>query len=275
MVRMNRGRKCMKYSLLLWIISIVVLPSVQAQPTFSAFPSIAEPTETTEIRGNPVTMIQRAIDAWSEVYDGQLKIHQVEQLGSGPIKELWANISLTKPTDSKLNQPLSFLLNFYSRQIDSLTQDNPPEKLYFASKNSNNRLPKIYTYTPEMNSVVIEWLTEDAPLPDFLKLAGILSIDVDKIKAQAYLDDELFEEYINGISAVRIRLQPRSEMKEVEPDRYLWLDRNSYFPLRFAIEDDIHFVIDFSDYKINQNIDPKSILPKVPANTTINDLTQF
>lgn len=266
----------MKFTLIALLIFVFTNPlSCFTQPDAAAFPSIAPPTGTTEIpRGNPFEMIERAVKAWEDVYDCRIQLHQVEKMQDKPITELWAYVTLTKSNSQNANLPSSFLLEFFAQPSSFSINGMTPEIVFYAATLSGNVTPKLFTYSPNKKTVQIEWLDEDSPLPDFLKLAGFLKLDVQEIRERAFLEDEIFEEYINGIPTIRVRLKPRTSRQNLEPDRYLWLHRDTYFPVRFAVDDLAQIIVDFDHYQINQKIDPKELVPKVPNDTFVNDLTR-
>lgn len=263
----------MKYIL---IFASLFMPVIQviAQPNISAFPSIHAPTGTTEIRGNPFELLKRAVTAWEDIYDSNMILHQVEQIEGSPATELWANIQMVKPTTAKPSLFPTFLLKFYDNTISMKMNAKQPKIVFYAQENPLGSIPKIFTYSPEKKTVRIEYLTEDSPLPEFLKLAGFLRFDVEEIQERVYPESEIYEEFINGVASVRVRLKPRIAMEDSEPDRFLWLNKETYFPLRFAVDSIADIVVDFHQYKMNQNINPSSLLPKVPGDVMVNDLTR-
>jgi outer membrane lipoprotein-sorting protein len=123
--------------------------------------------------------------------------------------------------------------------------------------------------------VRIEYLNEESPLPELLKLAGFLRFDIEEIQERVYPESEVYSEYINGIASIRIRLKPRSQLEDTEPDRFLWLDQNTYYPLRFAVNSGVSLIVDFQHYAINQGVDPDSLTVTIPRDeVNVNDLTQ-
>lgn len=263
----------MKYTI---IFTFLFIPAIHAtaQPNFSAFPTIQAPTGTTEARGNPFELLKRAVTAWEDIYDCNMILHQVERMEGTSTTELWATVLMVKPTHEKPTLSPTFLLEFFDIPIFTKSNLDQPKVVLFAQENPVGSVPKLFTYSPEKKSVRIEYLTEDSPLPEFLKLAGFLRFDVEEIQERVYPESEIYEEYINGVASVRVRLKPRIEMDETEPDRFLWLHKETYFPLRFAVDSVADVVVDFHQYNMNQAVDPSSLLPKVPSDALVNDLTR-
>lgn len=263
----------MKYT---FIFAFLFIPAIHAValPNFSAFPTIQAPTGTKEVRGNPFDLLKRAVTAWEDIYDCNMILHQVERMEGTPTTELWATVLMVKPTNDKPTLFPAFLLEFFDTPISLKTNSDQPKAVLYAQENPLGSIPKLFTYSPEKNTVRIEYLTEDSPLPEFLKLAGFLRFDVEEIQERVYPESEIYEEYINGIASVRVRLKPRIKMDETEPDRFLWLHKETYFPLRFAVDSVADVIVDFHHYKMNKEVDPKSLLPKVPGDALVNDLTR-
>ncbi|MBD3267431.1 hypothetical protein GF373_12250 [bacterium] len=216
-------------------------------------------------------VLERAGQAWETIRDYQAIVHQTILHPSGKKEETWAKITLVKANTKQEDSIPTFLAKFYDKKICMASKEIAvePKIVYYADDSG-----KLYTYKASANSLTIEYLENAGPLPEFLHIAGFLSLDVETLKEKAYLDDEVYEENIDGISTYRIKIVPRKKMEGLEPPRFLWFDRETNLPKRLAIDGDITVTVNFVDYQTNQDIDSKTLVPEVPENTLVSDKTR-
>ena len=255
------------FSLLwIWIVGIAL---------FSA-PS-AKSAEVKTARIPPLDVLKRAVKAWESIRDFQVALRQMESQSDGEFVEFWVKISLVKPTEDAPDLSPAFLLEFYHEPVSLETKSNLidenatgpiPYKVYFGDASQ-----KLYIYTPKTNSLTIQWLDETSPLPEFLKLAGFLDFDVENLKEEAYLDDEVLQETLDESETYRVKLTPRKSSRAIVPPRLIWIDRQTNLPKRFAVNAEISIQVDLGNPLINQNLKPEELVPLIPENYYRVDLT--
>jgi len=225
----------------------------------------------------PGDVLDRASKAWESVRDYQAILHQIEKPANGTEKELWARVSLVRTTKQDPDAVPTFRLDFYDHTIDlnpgsapgiRSASNSQPLTLYYSDAGR-----KLYTYKPRANTLTIEWLQDHGPLPELMHLAGFLDFDIKTLKEKAYLDDEVRDETIDGTPTYRVRIVPRSKVREFEPARLIWIDRKSYFPKQFAVVGDFSITIEFKNQAFNQGLNEKNLVPEVPENVYVNDST--
>jgi len=165
-----------------------------------------------------------------------------------------------------------FLAEFYDEPVSldaESRKDKEPKIVYFSDQSE-----KLYTYKPSAKSVTIEFINDMGPLPEFLHIAGFLHFDIESLKEKAYLNEDVFQEEIDGVSTYKVEITPRKKMKGIEPPRHIWIDRESNMPKQLSVTGDIHVLVTFDKYMINQGIKPEALEPDVPQDVTINDKTR-
>ncbi len=226
----------------------------------------------------PATVLERAQEAFEALDDLQTTFYQLVQHQNGRVEELWAQLKLINQKQDEQTQVSMMSLQLYEdplpemqRSDDNIQDSTAPEpvKIYFADPNG-----KLYTYEPKMNTLTIEWLDERGPLPEFMQLAGFLEFDIEELKKKVYLHKDVYRQTVNDISCYRVRITPRGSMKDVEPDRILWISRETNFPMRLTIEGDTVVTVQFDQHILNQGISIEDVVPEVPQNATINNLTK-
>lgn len=231
----------------------------------------------------PGDVLKRAAETLESLQDYQGLIHQVEAHPSGRIVERWALVTLIQ---EKVNQQVDeeaadpaitamFRLDFYNQpvnwelvasgEIDSMT----PETIYFSDNTQ-----RLYTYKPENNSLTVDWLNENAPIEEFLYIAGFVDFDLDTFYEKAYLDDQVWSQEIDGVETYRVKAIPRRKVEGVLPPRLIWFDQESNLPKRFAVEGDVEVQFNFLDWKVNQNLDMTEMIPEIPVDVYFVDHTE-
>jgi len=231
----------------------------------------------------PGDVLKRAAETLEALQDYQGLIHQVEAHPSGRVVERWALVTLIQ---EKVNSDVQedaadpaitamFRLDFYNRpvnwelvasgEIDSMT----PETVYFSDNTQ-----RLYTYKPENNSLTVDWLNENAPIEEFLYIAGFVDFDLDTFYEKAYLDDQVWSQEIDGVDTYRVKAVPRRNVEGVLPPRLIWFDKESKLPKRFAVEGDVEVQFDFLDWKVNQNLDMAEMIPEIPVDVYFVDHTE-
>lgn len=217
--------------------------------------------------------LERAAKAWKEIYDYQTLLYQTERHPNGDVKEFWARVRMVRPTEEKKELEPAFLLEMFDKPVTWITQvpqDATPVKTYFADASQN-----FYTINPEANTITIEKLTENtSPLPEFMYLAGFLDFDIETFKEKAYIDPVALEENIEGVETYKIQVKPRKEIQDVDPPRYLWIERKTSLPRQFAVDADIKVNVVFSETKTNQNLNSIDLIPEVREDAVRDDRTK-
>ncbi|RJP25400.1 MAG: hypothetical protein C4527_17170 [Candidatus Omnitrophota bacterium] len=222
------------------------------------------------------TVLERAVKAWEPIHDYQAYLHMTEQHPTGQNKENWARISVVQATDELSTDRSACLIELFDHPLSSGNSSSnliiqatepTPAKIYFSDG------VKIYTFVPKGNTVTIEWLDQRGPLPEFMQLAGFLELDIEELKQNAYLDDEVLEEIIDDVPTYRVKITPRQKVKSIEPTRYIWIDRETWLPKRFAYESQINGSVEFLESRINQGLLADRLIPEV-TNPNVYNLTQ-
>lgn len=233
--------------------------------------SVFFPAASHSITGGQV--IDRTAESWKSIQDYQAIIHQKEFHPDGTSKELWIRATLVRPTTEQTDVIPAFLLELFDHPVylagseDAIAAatDSRPSKIYFA----DNR-HFLYTFHPEANTVRIDRLDENTvPLPEFLYLAGFLQFDIETFREKFYVDANALEETLRGTRVYHVRISPRSKVKDTEPPKDVWIDRNRFLPLRFEITSEVIIQVDIEEYKVNQGITGEEIEPQVPENVQI------
>lgn len=222
----------------------------------------------------PKTVLERASKAWETINDYQGALHQVERQPNGTLIERWATVTLIKVGQGPENPPV-FRVDFFDRPIEpqakaaSQVKQGTPSIIYFSDDSR-----RLFTYKPKENHLVISWLDESGPLPEFLYIAGFIDFNLDQFYERAYLDADTWSETINGRKTYRVKAIPRSKVRTVEPERVIWIDQETNLPVRFAVEGDVSVVVDIFSSKINQTLLSGDLIPEVPGNVYFVDQTQ-
>ncbi len=239
---------------------------------FGVLPSHAESAKEARIPAGEV--LERAAEAWETIHDYQAVIHLLEEKPGQGVKENWAQVSVVQATQETsetgsvclielFNQPVS-LINKASPTIENSTRPTPNKK-YFSDG------VILYTIDPKGNTVTIEYLDQSGPLPEFMQLAGFLELDIEELKEKAYLDDVVLDVPIDNTPTYRVTINPRQKVRDIEPTRYIWIDRETYLPKRFAYEAELSGKVEFLQYIINQNLKTEQLIPIV-KNPKVFDL---
>ncbi|MBN2327921.1 MAG: hypothetical protein JXR73_12270 [Candidatus Omnitrophica bacterium] len=217
--------------------------------------------------------IDRAAQAWKPIYDYQTILHQMETHPSGEVKQFWARVQMVRPTEDHQDLESSFLLELFDHPISraaNAPEDATPSKIYFADASQ-----LFYTINPEANTIIIENLNErTSPLPEFMYLAGFLDFDIETFKEKAYIDSDVFQETIHETETYRIHIQPRKEKRDVEPPRYLWIDRKTSLPEKFTVDADVRIDVLFTETRTNQGLKSEELMPQVREDAVIDYRTQ-
>lgn len=233
------------------------------------------PARESRIPGREV--LDRAAKAWETIADYQTVLHHVERHESGETKEFWARVYLVKGTKENPEPEPVFLLQFYDHPVplvaaDQVENSTPEEpfKVYFSDVSR-----KFYTYDAVANTLKIEWLDEQtSPLPEFMYLAGFLDFDIETLKEKAYIDAKVLEETLGNTPTYKVRVIPRTKMKDVEPVREIWIDRETNLPKRFAVPGENGVQVDFGEMKINQGLKSDALIPEIREDAYVVDMTQ-
>ncbi|MGC9328601.1 MAG: hypothetical protein ACP5I1_13275 [Candidatus Hinthialibacter sp.] len=217
--------------------------------------------------------IDRAAQAWKPIYDYQTILHQIETHPSGEVKQFWARVQMVRPTEDHQDLVSAFLLELFDQPISwasNVPQDATPTKIYFADASQT-----FYTINPVANTIIIENLSErTSPLPEFMYLAGFLDFDIETFKEKAYIDSDVYQEVINESETYRIHIQPRKEKRDVEPPRYLWINRQTSLPEKFTVDADVKIDVLFTDTRINQGLKSEDLMPLVREDAVIDNRMQ-
>ncbi len=234
-----------------------------------------EPARESRIPGREA--LDRAAKAWETIADYQTVLHHAERHESGETKEFWARVYLVKGTKDNPEPEPVFLLQFYDHpvplaageEVENGTPDEP-FKVYFSDVSR-----KFYTYDAVSNTLKIERLDEQtSPLPEFMYLAGFLDFDIETLKEKAYIDAKVLEETIDKTPTYKVRVIPRSKMKDVEPVREIWIDRGTNLPKRFAVPGENGVQVDFGEMKLNQGLKSEALIPEIREDAYVVDMTQ-
>lgn len=217
--------------------------------------------------------LERAAKAWKNIYDYQTLLYQTERHPDGTVNEFWARVRMTRPNEEMKDLQPAFLLELFDKPVtwaSQIPQDATPTKIYFADASQN-----FYTINPSANTITIEKLSErTSPLPEFMYLAGFMNFDMEAFKEKAFIDPSALEETVGGVETYRILVKPRKELADVEPSRYLWIERKTSFPKQFAVEENVIVNVLFSDTKINQNLKSEDLIPEVNEDAIRDDRTK-
>ncbi len=238
-------------------------------------------SELESARIPPRTVLERVQKAFNELHDMQTTLKQIVRKPSGEYEQVWASVALVKTGTSEETMQASMLLKIYDQPIhdddfviqsfqnsDKKESAPQPKKIVFTDQSR-----RLFTYETEANALTIEWLNESGPLPEFMQLAGFLELDLDQLEEKVYLDDDVYRQTIDSLSCYRVRMVPKKRLSEVEPDRIIWVDRETNLPKQLTIEGDLRIIVEFGDYELNKGISQESIIPEIPANPQITDLT--
>jgi len=211
--------------------------------------------------------IDKAATAWDVIYDYQTILQHTAKYQNGRVKQFSARAYMTRPTKEKSGIESSFLLELFEGE-SGIPQDATPTKIFYADAGQN-----FYTVNPKTNTITIEKMNErTSPLPEeFMYLAGFLDFDIKAFKEKAYIHSDVYQETIDDVSTYRILIKPRKTKSDIEPPRYLWIDRKTSLPKQFLIEGDVEATILFSDTLINQGLKSEDLVPEVPKNAIIDD----
>ncbi len=253
---LNRKRLDILILFIAWLSAIAILLVF----IYADHSSAALNAEKARLTGGQA--IDRAAKAWKTIFDYQTLLHQTETHPNGEVKEFWARIRMVRPTEEKKELVPAFLLELYDHPISweaNNPQDATPTKIYYADASE-----QFYTINPSANTITIENLNErTSPLPEFMYLAGFMDFDIETFKEKAYIDSDVFLETIQEVETYRIRIQPRKEKRDVEPPRFLWIDRKNSLPRQFAVEADVVVKAVFKDSRINQGLNSEDLIPEV------------
>ncbi|MEW6234002.1 MAG: hypothetical protein AB1656_01320 [Candidatus Omnitrophota bacterium] len=226
----------------------------------------------------PRTVLERAQKAFEKIADLQTDFHQVTRHANGHIEELWARLIVVKSGEKVRPANSSLVLELYDRPIPSVMTereivqdptDQKPMKIYFAD--SGRKL--LYTYDPEGNALTIEKLDESGPLPEFMQLAGFLELNLDELEKKVYLDADVYQETVDGVSCYRVKIQPLKDMRGIEPDRMIWVDRKTNLPKKLAVIGETRTEIFFGECLLDRGLNAEAIVPEIPQNAQRTDLT--
>lgn len=240
-----------------------------------ALPGVSQPTGSELSRAGESNILERAVEAWDSVSDCMVDIRQTQRAAGGRTRTLWALATLVKGASPASVNQSAFLIEFYGRPAGAFAPAGggipaaTPERVYFSDAGR-----KLYTYDPAKNAVTIEWLNEESPLPEFMQLAGFLEFDLETLRERAYVDADVYEEYIDGIPVYRIHVVPRARVRGDEPPRLLWVNRDTFMPVRFGVVSDIELAVDFRNYRFNRGLRADALEPEVRRDTTVVDLTR-
>jgi len=226
----------------------------------------------------PRTVLERAQKAFEKIADLQTTFHQVIRQANGNIEELWARMIVVKSTAKDHPPNSSMVLELYNRPVPSVkpekdavqeATDQKPIKIYFADSGSK----LLYTYDPEGNSLTIERLDESGPLPEFMQLAGFLELNLDDLEKKVFLDADVYQETVDGVACYRVKIQPLKDMRGIEPDRLIWVDRKTNLPQKLAVIGETRTEIFFGECLLDQGLNTEAIVPEIPQNALRTDLT--
>ncbi len=245
----------------------------------------AQTSEPVDVK--PVDLLMKAARAWDRLDDYQALVHQIEAQPNGTQKELWALVTLIKedntpqhskprPDIKKGRDSLSlFRLDFFEQQVlweqvaEGIVQGVTPTTIYFS-----NSMERLYTYKPKQNSLTIDPLDENAPIKEFLYLAGFAEYNINAFFEEVYLGQEVYQETIEGMPTYRVKMIFKKDVQEVVPPRFVWLDQKSLLPKRFSVESDVAIHFEFIDWKIDQDLNYTRLIPEVPADVFVVDHTK-
>ena len=225
-----------------------------------------------ESRIPPGDVLNRASKAFENIGDYQAILYQSLKFPDGKTKEEWFKITMVKPIGGDKTVPPTLLIQIYNKPIGLTTptvEMKEPETVIYADKTE-----KLFTYKTAAKSVTIEYLQDNSQLPsELLYIAGFLNFDIETLKEKAYLDEQVMVEDIHGSQAYKVRITPRKKMKDIEPARNIWIDKATNMPVQLSVEGDASAVIEFKEYKTNQQIQANTLVPEVPGDVIVNDKT--
>ncbi|MBI1386883.1 MAG: hypothetical protein GC154_00355 [bacterium] len=224
---------------------------------------------------SPSDVLERASKRWDSIKDFQCVFSQIERQPNGDSKTFVVHARLVqefKNEGDKKNRAGSIRIDLYKEGVPISAAAGPavpvtPVVTYYLTPQKI-----LYTYKPDENTFSIEWLDEGGALPEFLQLAGLADFDMEKMKERVYVNENVYEEEIMGVKTYRLHFFPKEKLREVEPDRLLWLDQETYMPKQFEVVGDLDLLIQFRDIILNRGLSLQSLVPKVPENVRVYDL---
>jgi len=275
----------MKYILFTIRIVIVILFAFNFTNTLPAV------SNEVPVDLKPEEILKNAARKWDRIMDYQALIHQSEVRPNGKHPnskkmERWALVTLIKedktaehskprPEIQKGRDTLSlFRLDFFDKKVswdsvsNGVVQNATPETIYFSDS-----MEKLYTYKPKQNSLTIDPLDENVPIEEFLYLAGFAEFNIEQFFEEVYLDEKVITEVLDRQPAYRLTIYVKKPVQEVVPPRFVWLDQDSLFPLRFSVESDVAIHFEFIDWKIDQDLNYTKLIPEVPQDVFVVDHT--
>lgn len=222
---------------------------------------------------SPRQVLERLGEAWQTINDFQAVFVQIETQPDGARKQFQVHAKVVQEIrDDQRSGTLR--LDFYDEDIPISALAGPaapatPVVVYYVTP---QRL--FYTFKPRQNSYTIQWLEDSGPLPEFLQLAGLADFDMEKLKERVYVNETVYLEPVDGVETYRLHFFPKEEWADIEPDRFLWVERDSYLPKRFETPGDYSLIVQFRDVILNQNLLPQDIVPRMPRNMKRYDLRE-
>lgn len=222
----------------------------------------------------PRFILERMLREWKSIEDYQAVITLTERRADRGTDRFSIFLQVVQDVNPSGTPQNTLRMNVYDRPIPSdpkqaaEIENATPMEIYFI-----NPLQHFYHYQARTQTVTIDLIQENNALPQFLKLAGFLTLDLAELEKRVQLDRkaELVEQ--EGKELYRIMIEPRADYAPVAPNRFVWIERDTNLPYKFLQDGDQltqTFIIE--DYVTNQGIRADSLTPMLPANTQPIDL---
>ncbi len=171
----------------------------------------------------------------------------------------------------RMKRPGSLRLDLYKTPSAVRSTTSEADFVLFTEENV------FYQYSREDKTVHKGVDPGETLLPFVLALVGRKGFDREDFEKNFYImaHEGVPEEDVDGIPCYLLQLEPKGENKELQPRRKVWLEKSTSFPRRVTIEDASGLrTIRLLNPKTNTGLLSDDLIPLVPSDTTLIDLTE-
>lgn len=223
-------------------------------------------------------VLEQALDAWNNIQDYETILRHYETRDQRH-STYFIHLRIVQESASRTERRGTLRMDVYNEpipmnpsELDAL--DASPIAIYLITPDF-----KFRHYEASTNTLTVQWIRENDPLPQFLQLAGFLAVDLDELSKQVNLDRDVQIGMVSDRESYRIQFSPRAEYSAVTPNRFVWVDRETFMPIRFIQDgEDMYLVISIEQSLINNGLDAATLMPRIPddipRDVAVNDLTR-
>lgn len=211
---------------------------------------------------SPGGVLSRVQEAWEEVDDFTAEAVFSASNIDGQERHLWGRVRMMRPN--------SLRLDLYStpKAVHSATAE--ADLILFTLDDM------FWEYNRKEQKAWAGVQPDESLLPFVVALVGTEGFDREKFERNYYIaaHEGVPEGYDRGIPSYILQIEPKGEQKEQQPRRFIWVDKETWFPRKVEIETpQSSRTIRLVDPRTNLGLTRNDMVPLVPPGTTIECLT--